>query len=115
MQSQLLRRLPRLIRQYHDSFEKITSSHGSTADPLLNRNCLITGGSSGIGLAIAKRFIDDGAAAVTIVGRDEQKLSVAREELERRKNKTQAVGHFVGDVSENAMWYNGTGRAVMVY
>jgi NAD(P)-dependent dehydrogenase (short-subunit alcohol dehydrogenase family) len=41
---------------------------------------LITGGSSGIGFATAKRFIDEGASVI-LVARDPKKLDAARREL----------------------------------
>jgi NAD(P)-dependent dehydrogenase (short-subunit alcohol dehydrogenase family) len=44
------------------------------------RIALITGGGSGIGLAIAKKFVIAGIHTV-IVGRDQQKLTAAAEEL----------------------------------
>lgn len=44
------------------------------------RRVLITGGGSGIGFAIAKRCLDEGAA-VLITGRDELKLRGAKESL----------------------------------
>ena len=47
---------------------------------LHNANALITGGSSGIGFAIAKVFVDAGAR-VAITGRDEKKLYKAAEAL----------------------------------
>jgi len=47
---------------------------------LHNATALITGGSSGIGFAIAKVFVDAGAR-VAITGRDEKKLYKAAEEL----------------------------------
>ncbi len=45
---------------------------------------LITGGGSGIGKAIAKRFIDDGAS-VTILGRKLDKLNAAKDEIDSSK------------------------------
>lgn len=41
---------------------------------------IVTGGGSGIGLAITTRFVEAGIHTV-IIGRDEQKLSAAREQL----------------------------------
>ena len=41
---------------------------------------LIVGGSSGMGLALARRCLDEGAGVI-IVGRNEAKLSAARDEL----------------------------------
>ncbi|MEM9132288.1 MAG: SDR family oxidoreductase [Actinomycetota bacterium] len=43
-------------------------------------HAFITGGGSGIGLACARRFLDDGAA-VTIMGRNAEKLETARRSL----------------------------------
>lgn len=47
---------------------------------LLGRNAFITGGSSGIGYAIAKSFLNSGAA-VTICGRNKDKLEHAKANL----------------------------------
>ena len=46
-----------------------------------NQVVVVTGGSSGIGLAIARAAIDEGARRVYITGRSEQKLDDAREAL----------------------------------
>ena len=47
---------------------------------LANKTVLITGGGSGIGLAVARRCLDEGAH-VAIAGRDEAKLRSAAEQL----------------------------------
>ena len=46
--------------------------------------CVVTGGGSGIGKAIAKRFCDAGAK-VLITGRNEEKLKNAAEEINSKK------------------------------
>jgi NAD(P)-dependent dehydrogenase (short-subunit alcohol dehydrogenase family) len=48
---------------------------------LANQNVVITGGGSGIGKATARRFIEEGAAAVHIVGNNPSVLNAAAEEL----------------------------------
>lgn len=53
---------------------------------------VITGGSSGIGLATAKRFVEEGAHVV-ITGRREKELKEAAADIKRN------VTTFVGDVS----------------
>lgn len=58
---------------------------------------LITGGSSGIGLATAELFLDEGAA-VAIVGRDQSRLDAAVEELVQHGD----VRGIAGDVSTMA-------------
>lgn len=45
-----------------------------------NKIAVITGGGSGIGFAIAKKFVDNGIRTI-IVGRDENKLKAAKEKL----------------------------------
>jgi NAD(P)-dependent dehydrogenase (short-subunit alcohol dehydrogenase family) len=45
-----------------------------------NKLALITGGGSGIGLAIAEKFVQNNILTI-IVGRDQQKLNAAREKL----------------------------------
>jgi NADP-dependent 3-hydroxy acid dehydrogenase YdfG len=61
---------------------------------LTNKTALITGGGSGIGLATARSFLDEGARVV-IAGRDEAKLAAA--------SKTLAAGsrlaHYSADVT----------------
>jgi len=63
---------------------------------LAGKNILITGGSSGIGLAIAKKCALEGAQ-VLITGRNKEKLIVAREEIGVEKCKTLAFD--VSDIS----------------
>ena len=54
---------------------------------LNDKVAVVTGGSSGIGLATAQRFIADGAQVVN-TGRDEEALDAAVAELGDRANRS---------------------------
>ena len=56
---------------------------------LANRTAVITGGSSGIGLATAKRFVDEGAY-VFIVGRRQLELDKAVQQIGHNVTAVQA-------------------------
>lgn len=64
-----------------------SNSSGATrvdrSNRLLGRTCMITGGSSGIGYAIAERFLEEGAKRVILVGRSHERLSTVVERLRR--------------------------------
>jgi 3-oxoacyl-[acyl-carrier protein] reductase len=66
---------------------------------LQGKAALITGASSGIGLATARRFLVEGAK-VAVVGRDATKLTKAVESLRAEPGvAATSVAHHVGDVS----------------
>jgi len=66
-----------------------------------NKNIIITGGSSGIGLEMAKNLFSYGAS-ITIIGRDKNKLQEAQNSIEKFKNiSEQKLNHFSLDVSNN--------------
>ncbi|KAK6539782.1 hypothetical protein TWF694_009974 [Orbilia ellipsospora] len=69
---------------------------------LLGRCCLITGGSRGIGLAIATRFAQAGATC-TLVARDEAQLRNAVSSLPA-PNQQQEHDFLVGDVGDESFW-----------
>src|ERR1051325_3780188 len=64
----------------------MSDNHGHK---LAGKIAVITGGSSGIGLATAKRFVEEGAHVV-IIGRREKELKEAAASIE--KNVTTVVG-----------------------
>lgn len=68
---------------------------------LIGRSCLITGGSKGIGLAIATRFARAGATC-TLVARHEKPLQDAISSL--AKCEQQDHRFLVGDVGDKELW-----------
>jgi len=58
---------------------------------LAGRTVAITGGTSGIGLATAKRFLEKGAN-VSICGRDEERMNFALEEIKNKQNESRLIG-----------------------
>jgi len=69
---------------------------------LKGKTVLVTGGSSGIGLAIAKRYLAEGAE-VLITGRNAQKLLVAREAINHPSLKTMVWDVSKIDEAENKL------------
>jgi NAD(P)-dependent dehydrogenase (short-subunit alcohol dehydrogenase family) len=70
----------------------------STAEKRLSgKNALITGGSTGIGLATAKRFVDEGAY-VFITGRREPELNAAVKEIGENVTGVQGDVANLGDL-----------------
>jgi 3-dehydrosphinganine reductase len=74
----------------------------------LNQHAIITGGSSGIGKAIAKLLAHQGAN-ITLIARDRQKLIQAQQEIKEIKeiktvkvNQTQQINIATADVAERA-------------
>lgn len=70
-----------------------------TEDTLSEKTILITGGGSGLGLAMAKGFAESGAN-IAICGRTEEKLQKAVKEIEEAGNNS-TVKYYVCDVKEH--------------
>ncbi|MEW6706832.1 MAG: SDR family oxidoreductase [Pseudomonadota bacterium] len=62
---------------------------------------LVTGGSSGIGLAAAKKFAEAGAVTI-ICARDEAKLAEAKKEIEDFAGKNAHVVSYSADIADEA-------------
>ena len=65
------------------------------AERLSGRTCMITGGTSGIGFAIAERFLQEGVARVILVGRSQQRLENAATRLGAPPEGTDGNGNDV--------------------
>lgn len=68
--------------------------------PLTGRTALITGASQGLGLEIAKTYLEAGAAGVCICARDSIALERALNELNEQAGPEQKVLGCVADVSQ---------------
>jgi 3-dehydrosphinganine reductase len=68
---------------------------------MLDRHVLITGGSSGIGLALAHRLAAEGAR-LSLIGRDPQKLAAAASVLRTAHPSAPAVFTAAADVASQA-------------
>jgi NAD(P)-dependent dehydrogenase (short-subunit alcohol dehydrogenase family) len=67
---------------------------------LRGRNAIITGGSQGLGLAIAHAYVAAGAS-ILLCARDADALNIAREELYARGSPEQIIHTEVADVSQS--------------
>lgn len=70
-----------------------------TKDTLSGKTILITGGGSGLGLAMAKGFAESGAN-IAICGRTEEKLQKAAKEIEEA-GETTKTGYYICDVRDH--------------
>ena len=86
----------RMVRRYwrEGNIVKVNVAQIKYGEILKNKSVLITGGSSGIGLAIARKCIDEGATVI-ITGRNEKKLVMAAEQINSPLLKT-----LIWDVSD---------------
>ncbi|PIG82081.1 hypothetical protein AARAC_000221 [Aspergillus arachidicola] len=103
----------------------LSSQSPSTSAHLTGRTCMITGGTSGIGFAIANRFLQEGAEHIILVGRSYERLLKAATRLQVNDEGTRIqeaadetipksqgtliessdrISLLVGDVSEAGSW-----------
>src|SRR5678815_5386268 len=61
---------------------------------------VITGGSSGIGLATAQRFVSEDAAYVFITGRRQSELDTAVKQIGKNNNNVTGVQHDVSNLAD---------------
>ena len=66
------------LRSIHQTPRNVRSL---STRPLQGRQCLITGGTSEIGIAISKIFFEAGASSIALVGRNKERLSDRIEKL----------------------------------
>lgn len=81
--------------QYRRQFTSYSPNTNSTSfhpsNRLSGRTCMITGGSSGIGFAIAERFLQEGVDRVILVGRSYERLVRAATQLARPNPESSAT------------------------
>lgn len=70
-------------RQFTSYSPNTNSTSFHPSNRLFGRTCMITGGSSGIGFAIAERFLQEGVGRVILVGRSHERLVRAATQLAR--------------------------------
>ena len=73
-----------ILASQPESFVQVNVGQIQAGNILENKNIVITGGGSGLGYAMAKKFVSEGAKVV-ISGRNEEKLAKAVSELGSEK------------------------------
>ena len=97
--------MKRLVKKFLKKIRRIFSIKEPVSYPTLdgnylkNKTAFITGGGSGIGFAIARSFVRNGANVI-IAGRNESKLIAAVEKLKKEKGNDQSVDLLVIDISD---------------
>lgn len=70
---------------------------------LEGKRVIITGGSSGIGFALAKLFVQEGASKIVLVARNEERLKKCVTELKNcdQRSSDQLISHLAIDLSKD--------------
>jgi NAD(P)-dependent dehydrogenase (short-subunit alcohol dehydrogenase family) len=68
------------------------------------RRVIVTGGSRGIGLAIARAFVLSGASKLMLVGRHHESLATARSSLQEASNRELEISTEAGNVKDRSFW-----------
>ncbi|PYH96602.1 3-oxoacyl-acyl carrier protein reductase [Aspergillus ellipticus CBS 707.79] len=122
------------VKPNHQRTYLSTSGNGplppfNPSNRLTGRTCMVTGGTSGIGFAIAQRFLQEGASRVILVGRSHERLLNAASRLETSSlpkaisatetpetsstqppekhqliQSSERISLLVGDISEAGSW-----------
>ncbi|KAI9803369.1 MAG: hypothetical protein M1833_000887 [Piccolia ochrophora] len=102
-----LRRLNSLRSLARPASRALTTAPPTSHPALASRTCLVTGGTRGIGLAIAQRFSASGAHCI-LVGRNEQRLQEAVAEVEQASGREESnlvkTRGWLGDVGKWEWW-----------
>ncbi|KAL4803851.1 hypothetical protein BDV18DRAFT_40023 [Aspergillus unguis] len=75
--------IPSHFRHFTSYSPDTTSTPFYPSNRLKGRTCMITGGSSGIGLSIAERFLNEEVGRIILVGRSLERLVRAAKQLDR--------------------------------
>lgn len=75
-----------ILASQPESFVQVNIRQIQCGHTLQNKKIVITGGGSGLGFAMAKKFISEGAE-VLISGRNKEKLALAAKQLDENKCK----------------------------
>lgn len=96
-----MKKVKKILKKIKNSFlKKIPVEYPVLNGSLLkNRVALITGGSSGIGFAIAKAFLKQGCSCI-ITGRNENKIIEAKEKLKEYCKNENFIEGYVFDISD---------------
>jgi len=88
-----------------------TTTPSRSSNRLSGRTCMVTGGTSGIGFAIAERFLQEGATSIILVGRSQDRLQAAAGRLSSSEGHggiatatSNKVRLLVGDVGDIGSW-----------